>query len=44
MHRSMGTIDQGGAVRFSIGVFNTAADVDAAVAAVAAVAAESAAA
>jgi selenocysteine lyase/cysteine desulfurase len=40
MHRALGTIDAGGCVRFSIGVFNTAADIDAAIAAVAEVAAE----
>lgn len=43
MHAALGTLDLGGAVRFSIGVFNTEADVDAAIAAVAEVAAESAA-
>ncbi|MEX2186793.1 MAG: aminotransferase class V-fold PLP-dependent enzyme [Pirellulales bacterium] len=42
MHAAVGTIDLGGAVRFSVGVFNTEADIDAAVAAVAEVAAESA--
>lgn len=44
IHAAMGTIDVGGAVRFSIGVFNTEADIDAAIRAVAEVAAESAAA
>jgi cysteine desulfurase/selenocysteine lyase len=43
MHRAIGTLDLGGAVRFSVGMFNTAADIDAAVAAVAEVTAESAA-
>lgn len=43
MHAALGTLDLGGAVRFSIGVFNTEADIDAAIAAVAEVAAESAA-
>jgi cysteine desulfurase / selenocysteine lyase len=44
LHAALGTLDLGGAVRFSIGVFNTEADIDAAIAAVAEVAAESAAA
>lgn len=43
MHRAIGTLDLGGAVRFSVGMFNTEADIDAAVAAVAEVTAESAA-
>ncbi len=43
MHAAIGTIDLGGAVRFSIGVFNTEADIDAAIYAVAEVAAASAA-
>jgi selenocysteine lyase/cysteine desulfurase len=43
MHAAVGTIDLGGAVRFSVGVFNTEADIEAAVHAVAEVAAESAA-
>jgi cysteine desulfurase/selenocysteine lyase len=42
MHAALGTLDLGGAVRFSIGVFNTEADIDSAVAAVGEVAAESA--
>lgn len=44
LHQALGTLDLGGAVRFSIGVFNTEADIDAAISAVAEVAAESAAA
>jgi cysteine desulfurase family protein len=40
MHRALGTLDSGGTVRFSLGVFTTEADVDAAVAAVAELAAE----
>jgi cysteine desulfurase / selenocysteine lyase len=35
MHRALGTIEGGGTVRFSVGAFNTADDVDLAVAAVA---------
>jgi cysteine desulfurase / selenocysteine lyase len=34
MHRALGTIDRGGTVRFSIGAFNTPADIDAAIAAI----------
>lgn len=34
MHRALGTIDLGGSVRFSIGVFNTEDDIDAAIAGV----------
>jgi cysteine desulfurase family protein len=40
MHRAMGTIEGGGTVRFSVGAFNTADDVDLAVAAVAEMAKE----
>jgi cysteine desulfurase/selenocysteine lyase len=43
MHRAIGTLDLGGAVRLSVGMFNTEADIDAAIAAVAEVTAESAA-
>ena len=32
MHRTLGTIEQGGTVRFSVGPFNTAGDIDAALA------------
>lgn len=42
MHAAVGTIDLGGSVRLSIGMFNTEADIDAAIQAVAEVAAESA--
>jgi selenocysteine lyase/cysteine desulfurase len=38
MHRAMGTIERGGTVRFSIGAFNTAEQIDAAIAAVASIA------
>lgn len=34
MHRALGTFDSGGAVRFSVGPFNTTDDIDAAVAAI----------
>jgi cysteine desulfurase family protein len=40
MHRALGTHTAGGTVRFSIGLFNTEADIDTAVAAVAEIAAE----
>ena len=39
MHRALDTIDRGGTVRFSIGAFNTPADIDAAIAAIADIAA-----
>lgn len=39
MHRCLGTFDGGGAIRFSLGPFNTSADIDAATAAVEAIAA-----
>jgi selenocysteine lyase/cysteine desulfurase len=39
MHASLGTIDSGGTVRFSLGPFTTAADIDAAAEAVAEMAA-----
>ena len=38
MHQSLGTLEQGGTVRFSLGVFTTPAEIDAAVAAVAEIA------
>lgn len=41
MHRGLGTFDGGGAVRFSLGVFNTTADIDGAIAAMQAIAASS---
>jgi selenocysteine lyase/cysteine desulfurase len=34
MHRSLGTIESGGTIRFSIGVFNTPEEIDAAIAAI----------
>jgi selenocysteine lyase/cysteine desulfurase len=39
MHRSLGTIDTGGAVRFSLGIFNTEAQIDEAIEAVGEIAA-----
>jgi selenocysteine lyase/cysteine desulfurase len=41
MHQALGTLDAGGTVRFSLGAFNTAADVDAAIRAAQAIAAAS---
>ena len=40
MHRALGTLDSGGTVRFSLGPFHTAAEIDLAIDAVRAVAAE----
>jgi cysteine sulfinate desulfinase/cysteine desulfurase-like protein len=39
MHRALGTLDGGGALRFSVGPFNTAQEIDRAVEAVAEIAA-----
>ena len=39
MHRALGTLEQGGAVRFSMGIFNTKAEIETAIEAVSALAA-----